>query len=142
MNAGGHKPQVFISHSSTDTWVAKQIAAHIKQCGAEFFLDAEDIEHGDDFEKKILEAAQASSELLVLITPWATLRPYIWLEMGVFWGSGKRIVGVLHGITAKEIASDERIPILLKRIDLLDINRIDSYFDQLRARLKDKQVSS
>ncbi|MCG8360750.1 MAG: toll/interleukin-1 receptor domain-containing protein [Kiloniellales bacterium] len=128
--------KIFISHSSADTWVAKQIADHIRRCGAECFLDEADIDHGDDFESRILEAAQESSELLVLLTPWATNRPYVWLEMGVFWGSGKRIVAVLHGLSAKDLARDERAPIMLKRTDLVSLNEIDTYFEQLKARVE------
>ena len=71
--------QVFISHSSIDTWVAQQLARYVQESGASTFLDEADIEYGDDFEDRILEAAQASEELLVLLTPWATKRPYIWL---------------------------------------------------------------
>ncbi len=130
-----HKPQVFVSHSSVDTWVAKQIAEHIEACGAAAFLDEADIQHGDDFEARIISAANSSTELLVLLTPWATSRPYIWLEMGIFWGNKKRIVGVLHGITPKEFANDERMPVLLKRTDLLSINQLDFYFEQLRCRV-------
>jgi hypothetical protein len=126
--------RVFISHSSIDTWVAKQIASHIAACGASSFLDEAEIEHGDDFETKILNAANECSELLVLLTPWSIARPYIWLEMGVFWGNRKRIVGVLHGLAVKELSSDERIPILLKKTDLLTLNDIDSYFSQLKVR--------
>ncbi len=126
--------QVFISHSSIDTWVAKQIASIVHQCGASTFLDEADIEHGDDFEERILEAAHTSDELLVLLTPWAIERPYIWLEIGVFWSQRKRIVGILYGLTAKEFSVQERIPVLLKRTDLLDINHIESYFEQLKRR--------
>src|SRR6266508_3232655 len=119
--------KVFISHSSIDTWVAKQLAIQITKCGASTFLDEASIEHGDDFEQKILEAAQKCDELLVLLTPWATARPYIWLEIGVFWGARKRIVCVLHGVTPKELSTDEKMPVLLKKVDLLPINEVDSY---------------
>jgi hypothetical protein len=54
MNRDDSKIQVFISHSSIDTWVAKQIALQIENCGARFFLDEADIHHGDDFEEKIM----------------------------------------------------------------------------------------
>lgn len=128
--------KVFISHSSIDTWVAKQIALQIVSVGASTFLDEADIAHGDDFEDNIREAAQESNELFVLFTPWSTTRPYIWLELGMFWGSQKRIVAVLHGITPKELSSDERIPILLKKTDMLTLNEIDSYFSQLKARVE------
>jgi len=128
-------PLVFISHSSADTWVAKQIAERIRACGAEVFLDEADIAHGDDFDQKIVQAAKAASELLVLLTPWATNRPYIWLEIGVFWGDQKRMVGVLHGVTVKEFSVDERIPAVLKRLSLVLLNDVDTYFEQLRGRI-------
>ena len=129
------KPRVFISHSSKDTWVAKQLAAHIHDCGADTFLYESDIDHGDDFEEEILKAEETSTELLVLLTPWALERIYIWLEIGFFRRGGKRIVGVLHGLSAKDIATDERIAVLLKKIDLVELNSVDSYFQQLRRRI-------
>ena len=128
--------QVFISHASTDTWVARQIAAHIRARGAATFLDEADIQHGDDIEERIYQAAGNSQELLVLLTPWAVTRPYIWMEIGLFWGSGKRIVGVLYGLSQQELITDERIPLLLKRGKMLDINRIDGYFDELQQRVQ------
>jgi hypothetical protein len=128
-------PLVFISHSSTDTWIATQIAARIRDCGAEVFLDEAEVAYGDDFDQRIVQAAKAANELLVLLTPWATNRPYIWLEMGVFWGDEKRMVGVLQGITVKEFTADERTPVVLKRLSLLTLNEIEKYFEQLRVRV-------
>jgi hypothetical protein len=135
MKNQSNKPQIFISHSSLDTWVAKQIGIHIEKCGGDYFLDEANIEHGDDFENVIRAAANESKELVVLLTPWATERPYIWLEMGIFWGNEKRIVGILHGLTVDSISQDPRIPILLKKTDFVNLNEIDSYFDQLRNRV-------
>ncbi len=128
--------QVFISHSSIDTWIAKQLAAHVKQCGASYFLDEADVEHGDDFDDVLATAAESSDELLLLLTPWAKERPYIWIEVGMFRARAKRIVGVLHGISTVDISTDERIPALLKKLDLVDINKIDSYFVQLARRVR------
>jgi hypothetical protein len=128
--------QVFISHSSLDTWVARQIARAVEEQGATYFLDEAAMEYGDDFEDKILAAVRASQELLVLLTPWAVKRPYIWLEIGAVWGQGQRIVGVLYGLGVKELMTDEGTPALLKRITLVEINKLDEYFDQLAARVK------
>ncbi|MGH9844417.1 MAG: toll/interleukin-1 receptor domain-containing protein [Blastocatellia bacterium] len=128
--------QVFISHSSIDTWVARQISRHLADCGARTFLDEADIEYGDDFEEKILAAAQASEELLVLFTPWAIKRPYIWLEIGAVWGQGKRVVGILYGLTASDLVAQDGTPALIKRIDLVEINKLDGYFDQLKGRVE------
>lgn len=127
--------QVFISHSSVDTWVARQIANAAEKCGAAYFLDEANIEYGDDFEDKICAAVRASQELVVLLTPWAIQRPYIWLEIGAIWGQGQRIVGVLHGLTAKDLITPDGTPALLKRIHLVEINKLDEYFEQLRCRI-------
>lgn len=130
--------QVFVSHSSIDNWVAKQIAFHVEQCGAKTFLDAEDIDHGDDFDETIVDAADKSDELLVLITPWSKDRSYVWMEIGMFRGKKKRIVGVLHGLNPNDISTDEKIPDVLEKIDLVNLNEIDSYFEQLRRRVAQK----
>jgi TIR domain len=127
VSSGSAAPQVFISHSSIDTWVAQQIAGHICSCGASTFLDESNIDYGDDFEDRIIAAAEKSNELLVLLTPWATSRPYIWVEIGLFLRDRKRIVGVIYGLTAKDVSTDERIPTLLKRLDLVEINKLDGY---------------
>jgi hypothetical protein len=128
--------QVFISHSSADTWVARQLARAVEECGATCFLDEADTEYGDDFEDKILAAVRASQELLVLLTPWSIKRPYIWLEIGAIWGQGQRIVGVLYGISVKDLVTDEGTPAMLKRITLVEINKLDEYFRQLSGRVQ------
>jgi len=129
------KHKVFISHSATDTWIAQQIARYIEELGASTFLDEADVEYGDDFEDCILEAVRTSQELLVLLTPWSLKRPYIWLEIGAIWGLGRRVVGILHGITPNELVTQEGTPALLKRIDLVELNKIDTYFEQLKRRI-------
>lgn len=60
---------------------------------------------------------------------------YIWLKIGAVWGLGRRIVGVLHGLTPNELVTQEGTPALLKRIDLVELNNIDSYFEQLKRRV-------
>jgi hypothetical protein len=127
-------PRVFISHASTDSWVARQIEAKVRLSGAETFLDCEHIEHGDDFEEKIIDAAQDCTELLVLFTPTARDRKYVWMEIGMFLGARKRIVGVLYGVKKEDIATDQFTPVALKRIDAVALNDIDSYFVELARR--------
>jgi TIR domain len=66
---------VFVSHSSQDTWVAKQIAREIQARGAIAFLDEAQIDAGSDFEEDILEFLERAHDLVVLLTPWALDRP-------------------------------------------------------------------
>ena len=126
--------KVFISHAGTDTWVATQIAAHVSK-HADTFLDEANVDFGDDFEAIILAQLRDSQEMVVLLTPWALHRPYIWLEIGAAWGQRKRIVGVLYGVAVDDINKLEHGPVLLKRLNLVEINDIDRYFEQLAARI-------
>ena len=123
--------KVFISHSNLDTWVALQLKGRIEAAGAATFLDEADIEHGDDFEERLLEATERSDELLVLLTPWSLKRTWIWIEVGAMWGQRKRVIGVLHGLTAIELLGRDDVPSLLKKLDLVSLNDIESYFVQL-----------
>ena len=129
---------IFISHSRKDTWVTKQVAREIIACGASAFLDEADVEVGDDFEERILEFLEKANELLVLLTPWALDRPYVWAELGAAWARRIPIVGVLQGLSAAELQSRESIPIFLKKRDLIDINDVDRYFAELATRASGK----
>jgi TIR domain-containing protein len=135
-------PRVFISHASSDAWVARQIEAKARACGAATFLDCEHIEHGDDFEERIIDAAANCTELLVLFTPTAQDRKYVWMEIGMFLGARKRIVGVLYGVKKEEISTDQFTPVALKRVDSVDLNDIDSYFEELSRRVKDWEANN
>jgi hypothetical protein len=129
---------VFISHSSQDTWIARQLARFVREAGAETFLDETDIHVGDDFEATIVDAARNSHEMLVLLTPWSLKRPYMWMELGVLWAEGRRIVGILHGLKVADLTAEEGTPALLKRIDLVVLNEVDRYFSQLKSRLEER----
>lgn len=130
------KRLVFISHSGTDTWVARQIARAISDSGAVPFLDQADIEVGDIFEEEIRNNLNRADELLVLLTPWALDHPYIWSEAGVAWGRKLPIIGILHGLSAAELQLKPGIPVYLKAENLLELNDLEIYLEQLRARVK------
>jgi hypothetical protein len=124
---------VFISHSGRDTWVARQIARAIEAQGAATFLDEAEIDAGADFEDEILAALEKADELLVLLTPWALDRAYVWAEIGAAWFRRIPIVALLHGVTASELRSRPGVPVLTRR-NLLDLNDVDLYLTQLSRR--------
>lgn len=125
---------VFVSHSGQDTWVAKQIAREIERSGAKAFLDEAEIDAGADFEEDIRNFLERADELVVLLTPWALDRPYVWIELGAAWGRRIPIVALLLGITPGELQSRPGVPVLLKKRDLLELNDIQTYLDQLQRR--------
>ena len=126
---------VFVSHSGEDTWIAKQIAREIESCGAKPFLDEAEIDAGADFEEDIRVFIERAHELVVLLTPWALERAYVWIELGAAWGRRLPIVALLLGISPAELQSRPGVPVLIKKRDLLQLNDIEIYLEQLRKRM-------
>ena len=115
--------------------MARQIAREIVACGATPFLDEDAVDVGRDFEEEILEFLDKAHEVVVLLTPWALDRPYIWAELGTAWGRRLPVVAILHGIAVSEIRSMPGLPVFLKKRDMIELNEIQKYFDQLRMRV-------
>lgn len=125
---------VFVSHSGEDTWVARQIAREIGDRGAGAFLDEADVDVGAEFEEDIRDFLDKADELLVLFTPWALERPYVWIEIGAAWQRRLPIVVVLHGLSAKDFQAHPNAPVFLKKRDIIRLNEIDKYLRQLTSR--------
>nr|VFK26983.1 MAG: TIR domain-containing protein [Candidatus Kentron sp. MB]VFK31245.1 MAG: TIR domain-containing protein [Candidatus Kentron sp. MB]VFK75415.1 MAG: TIR domain-containing protein [Candidatus Kentron sp. MB] len=126
---------VFVSHSGEDTWVARQIAREISSKGARSFLDEANIDVGAEFEEDTRDFLDRAHELLVLFTPWGLERPYVWTEIGAAWIRRITIIVVLHGLSRKEFQSHPSVPVFLKRRNIIRLNHIDQYFEQLGERV-------
>ncbi len=127
---------VFVSHSGEDTWIARQIAREITQRGASVFLDEADVDVGAEFEEHIRESLDVADEMLVLFTPWALERPYVWAELGAAWIKRIPIVVVLLGLSPAEFQARPNAPVFLKRRDIVRLNDIDRYLEQLDGRTR------
>jgi hypothetical protein len=125
---------VFVSHSGEDTWVARQIAREIADRGATPFLDEADVDVGAEFEDDIRAFLDQADELLVLFTPWAMERPYVWIEIGAAWQRRLPIVVVLHGLSGKDFQAHPNAPVFLKKRDIIQLNDLDMYLKQLSSR--------
>jgi TIR domain len=126
---------VFISHSGEDTWIAKKMAADCESVQASPFLDAARIAVGSKFEEDILQALRVAHELIVLITPWAMDRPYVWLEIGAAWLRGIPIVVVLLGLTVAQFQEKANVPVALKERNIISLNEFERYVSELRERV-------
>lgn len=99
--------KIFISHGWADRWVASQIERQIRRLGADTFIDINDVERGDDIEERIFTELPGCDELLVLFTPWAVDRNWVWVEIGAARGLRKRIVAVLYEVDLTTIERDK-----------------------------------
>jgi hypothetical protein len=135
MAEGMSERLVFISHAGEDTWIARQIAREVAGRGARPFLDQADIDVGAEFEDDIRLFLDRANELIVLFTPWSLERPYVWAEIGAAWIRRIPIVVVLLGLTTAEFQSRPSTPVFLKKRDVIQLNQIDQYLDQLQERV-------
>jgi hypothetical protein len=131
---------VFVSHSGEDTWVARQMAREIESHGAKAFLDEADVDVGAEFEEDIRQFLDVADELVVLFTPWAFDRPYVWAEIGAAWIRRIPIIVILLGLTASDFQAHEHAPVFLKKRDIIRLNDINEYLDQLKGRVTSRRV--
>ena len=78
-------------------------------------MDEADIDVGADFEDDILAFLEKAHELIVLLSPWALDRPYVWAELGAAWGRRIPVAALLLGLTASELQSRPGVPVFLKK---------------------------
>ncbi len=124
---------VFVSHSSEDEWIAKAIARGIEDSGARPFLDVFDLQIGAKFEEKLREKLNLADELLVLLTPRACEKPYVWMEIGAAWNRCIPIVVVRYYLSLDELRK-LGLPVAITERNLIHLNDIDRYLDELRQR--------
>lgn len=87
-----------------------------------------------DFEKEIFSFLAKADELLVLLTRPAVKSHFVFLEIGAARVRNLTIAGILYGITARDLQSMPGIPSVVKELNLLDINQVEKYFEQLAKR--------
>lgn len=63
--------RVFISHSSKDTPVARQLARRLSDAGLKVWSPEDEILPGDNWAKKVGQALEESDLMVVLVTPHA-----------------------------------------------------------------------
>ncbi len=142
--AAGEKIEVFVSHAGSDSWVAGQIARRIAQSGVNVFVSEMQVEKGDpDFEESLRKALEQCSELIVLVTPEALSRPYVWLEIGAVWLRRKRINTILYKVSVEDLRRTPEIPALILKGNLIDLNKDGEWFiKEVRARLRHRRTRS
>lgn len=119
---------VFISHSSSDKWAARQICKELGQRGIESFLDEKDIETGDSIDEAVDQHLANCDELLMILSPASLSSAWVLIEVGGARALKKRLVPILLHVGANEL------PMPLARGLARDINDIEQYFDEVVTR--------
>jgi len=127
--------RVFVSHGSDDSWIAAQVAKHIRDLGADAFLDETSIPKGANFKKTIHREIALSNEVIALFTPWSAKRSWVWIEIGAAWGQDKPVVAVFYGMEFGDLEESGQGKGMLEDINVLQLNDIERYFTELANRV-------
>jgi hypothetical protein len=129
---------VFISHSSKDRWIARQMAAIIerraRRYGVRTFLDEKNLEAGASIPEEIRRHLESCEEFLVLLTSLSVSRQWVLLELGAAWGLRKRIAAVTDKI------ADDDLPDIIRQTKACELNDFDRFVSELVGRAKRRQV--
>ncbi|HEY1935098.1 MAG TPA: toll/interleukin-1 receptor domain-containing protein [Acetobacteraceae bacterium] len=113
----GSAVRVFVSHGSHDTWIARQMARRIDDCGATTFIDVYDIKTGDEW-----------------LSPAALHSPSVMSEIGTALASRKPVIPVVP--PNRRIPRDVSVPFeqvdVLRAGKLTDAEIASSLMDSLR----------
>ena len=119
---------VFLSHSSSDAWIAKTMAEKIEALGASCWLDEKDFEGGDIVADEIIKGIDACNEAIVLVSPNTIKSQWVSFEVGGLRVQRKRITPILNNVLPSELAP-------MHDIKGVDLNRFDQFLAQLARRL-------
>ncbi|HWS88086.1 MAG TPA: toll/interleukin-1 receptor domain-containing protein [Pyrinomonadaceae bacterium] len=123
---------VFISHSSKEKWIARQIAKEIEALGAKTWLDLKDIHGGDEIRRSIRRGIRASKEAIVLLSANSVTSDWVIYEVAIADAQGKRITPVLNNLSSDDVFSP------LRGIKAVDLNDFNTFLVELAERIKNR----
>jgi hypothetical protein len=123
---------VFISHSSSDRWIAEVIAEKIDGIGASCWLDEKNLEGGEVIVDRIIGGIDSCDEALVLISPQSIQSQWVAFEIGGVRAQHKRVTPILNNVSPDDMAP-------MKDIKGIDLNKFDRFLTQLEKRVKQKK---
>jgi hypothetical protein len=119
---------VFISHSSSDSWIANQMSKELEALGVETWLDTMKLLGGDNIREEIVKGITRCREAIVLVTPRSVESTWVSVEIGILLEQRKRITPILC------YASPEGIKVL-SDVKAIDLNDFDDFLTQLQQRM-------
>ncbi|MFY9607980.1 MAG: toll/interleukin-1 receptor domain-containing protein [Blastocatellia bacterium] len=122
---------VFISHSSSDLWIAEQVAKLVGGLGAKVWLDKKDLKGGDVMADAIIGGIDACDEALVLVSPKSVKSHWVIYEIGAVSGQHKRVTPILNQVDPNAIAP-------MKGVKSIDLNQFDDFLIQLKKRVNEQ----
>jgi hypothetical protein len=119
--------RVFISHSSKDLFIARQVAKEIRSIGVKTWLDDNNLEAGGILVKDVLDGIKGSNEAVVLLSSDSVQSQWVNAEIGAILALDKRLTPLLINV-------DHNASQLIKDRLAIHVNEFEKYLDQLSIR--------
>ncbi|WP_413736242.1 toll/interleukin-1 receptor domain-containing protein [Sodalis sp. RH21] len=123
--------RIFISHSSRDRDMAYRMIADLEKRGIPCWISSRDIEPGDDYQKSIVDALDASPAMVLLFSDHANNSKEIPREMAIASDKNKPVIPV----RIEDVVPKHALAYSLTNAQFLDLF---ANFDETMNRLADK----
>ena len=122
---------VFISYSSKDRQLVKEICALLKQNGISYWVDFENNQYGDTFASTIVKQIKSAKQVLALVTEHSNTSDHVLREIHNASKNKKPILPVLVG----EVTLSDEMDYYLSDLHFLSYTSDTAFFDELLTRL-------
>jgi len=119
---------VFISHGSTDLWIAQVIAQKISLHGIKPWLDEIDMEGGNVVVDDIIRGIDSCHEAVILVSPSTVGSQWVLFEIGAVRGQHKRVTPVLNNVNYDAIKP-------MRDVKAINLNDFEKFLTQLKKRV-------
>ena len=123
--------RIFISHSSQDMELVRDMERRLRVAGLEPFGAPDGSPAIGEWKKALLDRLRKADAVLVLVTPSALDSPWIMAELGMAEGFDKLIVPVTAGL------APHKLPAPLASYQIVPFDQLDSAISELARKLSD-----
>jgi hypothetical protein len=121
--------RVFVSHSSRDRWIARQLDKELRAIASvETFLDERNIAGGDRITDSVRAEIKRCDEMVVIFSSASQESDWVKAEIGAAWGLEKRIIVLLDKLSPKDV------PQIVADYKAFDLNDTEDYLKDVRSR--------
>jgi hypothetical protein len=143
------KPQLFVSHASSDAEFANAVKAEVEKVfanGINVFCTSSPgaIPAGTDWLLDVETRLEGAQAVIAIVTPVSIERPWLWFEIGATWAKGRAGAARIYPLCAAEIKLSD-LPPPLDRLQALSIGRatdLKILFESLIQQFGFGQISS
>jgi hypothetical protein len=120
---------VFISYSTTDSFIAHVIKERVEALGAKAYLYEKDLEGDSVIIAEIIGAIDACHEAIVLESPSTRRKPeWVVFEIGAARGQHKRVTPILNNVSVQTVGPT-------MDLNAIELNDLEQFLRQLKVRI-------